>query len=145
MMPFDLCNIPNTFQNFVNDILHKFFNDFITVYLDDILIFSKNKKEHIKHINKVLTALEKVGLLMDILKCEFYMKETCYLNLIISITRFKMDLEKVKVILRWAPSCCLKDLQRFIDFANFYRHFIKHFSKIARLLTGLMKKDICWT
>ncbi len=145
MMPFGLCNTPNTFQNFINDILYKFLNNFVTTYLDDILIYSKNKKEHIEHVNKVLTALEKAGLPMDILKCEFHMKETRYFGLIISITGFKMDPEKVKVILGWAPPCCLKDLQRFIGFANFYRHFIKHFSKIAGPLTGLMKKDTHWT
>ncbi len=55
-----------------------------------------------------------------------------------------MDPEKVKIILGWAPPCYLKDLQRFIDFANFYCRFIKYFSKIAGFLTGLMKKDIYW-
>ncbi len=145
MMPFSLYNAPSIFQNFVNDILYKFLNNFATTYLDDILIYSKNKKEYIEYVNKVLTALEKAGFLMDILKCEFHMKETCYFGLIISITGLKMDPEKVKVILGWIPPCCLKDLQRFIDFANFYRRFIKHFSKIAGPLTGLMKKDMHWT
>ncbi len=145
MMSFGFCNVPSIFQNFVNDILHKFLNDFATVYLDDILIYSKNKKEYIEYVNKVLAALEKAGLLVDILKCEFHVKETRYLGLIISITGFKMDPEKVKVILGWAPPCCLKDLQRFIGFVNFYRRFIKHFSKIAGPLTGLMKKDMYWT
>ncbi len=99
MISFSFCNTPNTFQNFVNDILYKFLNDFAITYLDDILIYSKNKKEHIEYVNKVLTALEKAGLPVDILKCEFHMKETCYLGLIISIIGFKIDPEKVKVIL----------------------------------------------
>ncbi len=145
MMPFGLCNTLNTFQNFVNNILHKFLNDFAIIYLDDIFIYSKNKKEYIEYINKVLTVLEKARFLMDILKYEFYMKEICYFGLIISITGFKMDFEKVKVILEWAPPYYLKDLQRFIDFANFYCHFIKHFSKIVGSLIRLMKKDIYWT
>ncbi len=100
MIPFDFCNILNTFQNFVNDILHKFLNNFAIIYLDNILIYSKNKKEHIEHINKVLTVLKKAGFLIDILKYEFHIKETCYLSLIISTTGFKMDPEKVKIILR---------------------------------------------
>ncbi len=99
-MSFGFYNISNTFQNFVNDILHKFLNDFVTTYLNDILIYSKNKKEYIEHVNKVLTILEKAGFLMDILKCKFHITETCYLNSIIFTTRFKMDPEKVKVILK---------------------------------------------
>ncbi len=71
MMPFSLYNAPNTFQNFVNDILYKFLNNFATTYLNDILIYSKNKKEYIEHVNKVLTALEKAGFPIDILKYEF--------------------------------------------------------------------------
>ncbi len=144
MIPFSFCNTPNTFQNFVNDIFYKFLNDFITTYLDDILIYSKNKKEYIEYVNKVLTTLEKAGFLIDILKYEFHIKETHYFDFIISTTRLKMDLEKVKVILEWAPFRYLKDLQRFIDFANFYCHFIKYFSKIAGSLTGLIKKNIHW-
>ncbi len=62
MMPFSLCNVLNIFQNFVNDILHKFLNNFATTYLDDILIYSKNKKEHIEYVNKVLAALKKARL-----------------------------------------------------------------------------------
>ncbi len=81
---------------------------------------------------------------LDITKCEFHVTETKYLGLIVSTNGIRMDPEKVKTVLNWPAPKCLRDLQRFIGFANFYRRFIKGFSRIAGPLTTLMKKDQAW-
>ena len=71
-MPFGLCNRPASFQNYINDTLHKYLDDFCTVYLDDILIYSDNEAEHEIYIKCVLQKLEEADLQADIIKCAFY-------------------------------------------------------------------------
>ena len=72
LMPFGLVNVPSSFQNFINDIQHGMLDEFCTTYIDDILIYSNSKKEHQTHVQKVLAALQKTRLQVDIDKCEFY-------------------------------------------------------------------------
>ena len=97
----DLQNVPATFQHFINSVLHEFLNKFASAYLDDIIIYSKTKNEHREHVQKVLRALQKAGLQIDINKCEFTVQETKYLGLIITSDGIKMDPQKVEAILQW--------------------------------------------
>jgi hypothetical protein len=144
VMPFGLQNAPGTFQHFINSVLHEFLDKFASAYLDDILIYSKTKKAHQEHVKKVLLALQKAGLQIDINKCEFNVQETKYLGLIISSKGIKMDPKKVAAIRDWETPKTLKDLQSFLGFANFYRRFIRAFSTIARPLTSLLKSTKPW-
>lgn len=144
VMPFGLQNAPATFQHFINSVLHDFLDRFASAYLDDIIIYSKSKKEHREHVRKVLLALQKTGLQIDINKCEFTVQETKYLGLIITSNGIKMDPQKVKAILDWELPTGIKDLQSFLGFANFYRRFIKGFSTIARPLTNMLKGTGPW-
>ena len=84
VMPFGLANAPSWFQNFINNILHRMLDKFCTAYIDKILIYNNSKKEHQTHIQKVLAALQKVGLQADIDKYKFYVTKISYLGLIIS-------------------------------------------------------------
>ncbi len=145
VMPWGLQNAPATFQHFINSVLHEFLDKFASAYLDDIIIYSKTKKEHREHVTKVLQALQKAGLQLDINKCEFTVQETKYLGLIVTSEGIKMDPQKVKAILEWQPPTGLKDLQSFLGFANFYRRFIKGFSQITRPLTNMLKKTRSWS
>jgi hypothetical protein len=141
-MPFGLQNAPATFQHFINSVLHEFLDKFASAYLDDIIIYSKTKKEHREYVQKVLRALQKAGLQIDINKCEFTVQETKYLGLIITSDGIKMDPQKV---LQWKLPTGIKDLQSFLGFANFYRRFIKGFSTIARPLTNMLKNTGPWS
>jgi len=98
VLPFGLTNGPATYQHYMNDVLFDYLNDFCTAYLDDIIIYSKNKLEHETHVKKVLERLRNAGLQVDIKKCEFRVKRTKYLGFIVSIDSIKVDLEKVEVI-----------------------------------------------
>ena len=83
-MPFELANAPNSFQNFINDILgNNILDIFLTAYVDDILVFSKTLKEHRQHVKTVLLRPQAAGLQLDIDKCKFKVYETKYLGLII--------------------------------------------------------------
>ena len=141
VLPFGLTGGPSTWQHYINDVLWKFLNDFCTAYLDDILIYSKNRKEHSTHVRKVLERLRAAGLQADIDKCEFFVTETKYLGLIISVDGIRMDPAKIKAIMEWNTPTNLKHVRSFIGFCNFYRRFIKSFSKIAKPLNALAKKN----
>jgi hypothetical protein len=101
VMPFGLTNTPTSFQHFINDILRPYLDVFLTAYLNDILIYSDNLKEHRKHVLKVLEALSEVGLHLKPEKCEFHQWEVKYLGFIISTSRTKMDPAKVVTIQEW--------------------------------------------
>ena len=140
-MPFGLANRPSSFQNYINDVLHGMLDVFCTAYIDDILIYSNTKKEHGTHVRKVLEALRKASLQADIDKCEFHTTEVNYLGLVIASNGIRMDPYKVSAVQQWETPTCIRDVQLFIGFANFYRRFIHGFSSIVALMTATVKKD----
>ncbi|CAI6339108.1 unnamed protein product [Periconia digitata] len=139
VMPFGLCNAPATFQRYINDILHDILDDFCTAYIDDILIYSENEEDHDRHVDIVLSRLGKANLFLDIDKCQFSVKKVKYLGMIISTDGISMDPAKVSAILEWEQPRCVRDIQSFIGFANFYRRFITGFSHIVRPLIEIIK------
>lgn len=139
VMPFGLCNSPGTFQSYINSSLREFLDVFCTAYLDDILIYSNNKKEHTEHVLKVLRRLKDNNLQLDVDKCEFSVTEVKYLGLIVTTKGIKMDEEKVQAITEWEAPTSVKDVQAFLGFAGFYRRFIAGFSKKTAPLTELTK------
>ena len=150
VIPFGLCNAPASFQNFINDTLGRDILDrFVSAYLDDILIFSNSLKEHRQHVKLVLERLTIAGLQLDISKCEFEVHETKYLGLIIQSRtkdgqpgQIRMDPTKITAIQEWETPRNAREIQSFIGFANFYRRFIKDFSKIALPLTKQTRKNV---
>ena len=144
-MPFGFTGGPASWQWFINDLLWEYLNDFCTAYLDDILIYSMNLKDHKQHVRKVLTKLQEAGIQADVDKCEFHVTETKYLGLMISNDGIKMDPVKVDAIKQWDSPTCVREVRLFIGFCNFYCQFIRDFSKIAGLLNSLTKKDVKFT
>ena len=98
VMPFGLTNAPATFQHFINDVLRPYLDQFCTAYLDDILIYSDNLEDHVKHVRLVLKALSAVGLHLKPEKCEFHRSKVNYLGLVISSDGVSMDPRKVETI-----------------------------------------------
>ena len=131
VMPFGLCNAPGTFQAFINETLREYL---------DILIYSSSKEEHTEHVRKVLYNLQKAGLYLDVWKYDFSVTEVKYLGLIITTEGLKMDLKKNDTILNWKVPRCIKDIQAFLEFANFYQRFIAGYSSITVPLTALTKE-----
>ena len=141
-MPFDLCNGPASFQNYINDTLQEYLDNFCTVYLNDILIYSEIEAEHEIHVKRVLQKLREAGLQADITKCTFHVKEISYLGLIIITKGVKINSAKVSIIVKWLTLMNVKDIQSFLSFVNFYQRFIYGYSKLAFSLTCLIKKDV---
>jgi RNase H-like domain found in reverse transcriptase/Reverse transcriptase (RNA-dependent DNA polymerase)/Integrase zinc binding domain/Chromo (CHRromatin Organisation MOdifier) domain/Retroviral aspartyl protease/Integrase core domain len=147
VMPFGLMNAPGTFQAFVNDVLRDYLDDFVVVYLDDILIFSDSPEEHDDHVRKVLQRLQDANLSLKLEKCEFDKTEVHFLGFVISIHGISMDPAKVAAIKEWKTPKSAFDILVFLGLANFYRRFVENYSKIATPLTALLKKNtkFIWT
>ena len=141
IMLFELVNAPATFQAYINWALVGLIDIFCVIYLNNILIYSETLNQHHKHVKKVLERLWKFQLYMSLKKCEFSTQKVKFLRFIISITDVAMNSCRVEIIWDWLTSKIFCKVQVFLDFANFYRHFIKHYSHIAEPLTGLMKSS----
>jgi len=141
VMLFELINESAFFQHYINDVLFDCLHKFCQTYLNDILIYSKILKKHRTHVKEVLDKLREVNLQIDIDKCKFKIQKISFLELLIFINNLRMNSRKVDVIRSWKVSRSLTHVQIFIDFCNFYRRFIKNFSKIARSMIKLIQKD----
>jgi hypothetical protein len=144
VMPFGLANAPSSFQRFVNWVLRDYLDDFVSAYVDDVLIYTQGtKKDHEAKVKVVLQRLMDAGLQIDIDKCEFSTKTTKYLGFILEAGRgIRMDPEKVKAIQEWELPTSTKGVRGFLGFANFYRSFIQNFADTAQPLVNLTKKAL---
>ncbi len=141
MLFFKLINDSVSFQQYMNDVLWDFLNDFCQVYLNDILIYSKTQQKHQQHVKMILNHLREADLQVDIWKCKFNVEETVFLEVIVSEQDLRMNFIKVKIIVNWATSINLKKVQSFVRFINFYHRFIENFSKLVKSFTQLTRKD----
>ena len=98
-MPFGLTNAPATFQRFINNAIRNYLDKFAGVYLDDILIYSKTREEHVQHVRYILKALKENELYVSMKKSQFFQEEIEFLGHIIGVNGIRMDTEKVKAIL----------------------------------------------
>ncbi len=142
VMLFDLCNESVSFQKYINNILHEHLDKFCTAYLNDILIYFDNELEHEIHVKLILQKLQETDLQTNIIKCEFHVTQVSYLELIIIIKEIKMNSSKINIIVNWFILINVKDIQSFLDFANFYRRFIYDYSRITISLIHLIRKDV---
>ena len=100
-MPFGICNAPTTFMRVMNDVFMHLIDDFMIVYLDDILVFSGTWDEHVRHVKQVLDTLQREKLYVKLSKCEFGKTALVYLGHIVGGGQLKIDPSKVDVIVNW--------------------------------------------
>jgi len=147
VLPFGLVNAPAPFQTMMNKILREFLDDGVVVYLDDNLIYSEIMDEHIKVVQKVLDRLEQGDLAVLLKKSVFHQDEVEFFGYIVETREVTMSDRKVKSVQNWAHPRSVKEVEIFIGFANFYRRFIKDFSKVCKPITGTLKgnpQDFHW-
>ena len=138
-MPFGLTNAPSSFQSYINRVLKPYLDITVVVYLDDVFVFSRNFSQHKKHVREVLKALLKAGLYAKLRKCLFSVTRISFLGFIFKDKGVKKEEHRISTILNWPGPESVREVQSFLGFANFYRRFIKEFSRIARLLTDMTK------
>ncbi len=140
VMPFGLANSPSVFQSFINEVFRDMLNRWVIIYIDDILIYSTSLEDHIKQVRAVLPHLIDHQLYAKAEKCEFHQESVSFLGYVISSGGVAMDDKKIHNVVNWPQPTTLKELQRFLGFANFYRRFIRNFSTVAAPLTSMTKK-----
>jgi len=147
VMLFDLCNESVSFQKYINNTFCEHLDKFCTAYLNDILIYFDNELKHKIHVKLILQKLQEADLQMNIIKCKFHVTQVLYLELIIIIEEIKMNSSKINIIVNWFILINVKNVQSFLNFANFYKRFIYDYSRIAISLIHLIRKDVLfvWT
>ncbi|KAI4894728.1 hypothetical protein NFI96_008423 [Prochilodus magdalenae] len=147
VMSFGLRNAPSVFQAFINDVLRDMLGHFVIAYIDDILVYSPDLPTHVQHVRRVLSRLLENHLYVKGEKCEFHLGSVSFLGYVISPEGVVMDDRKVDAVANWPAPRSIRELQRFLGFANFYRRFIRNFSSVAAPLTALLKggaKRLVW-
>jgi hypothetical protein len=125
------------FMSLMNDVFRKYLDRFVQVFLDDILIYSKNEREHEEHLRVVLSCLRENKLYGKLSKCSFFHKKIHYLGHIISSEGISVDPEKVKAIMEWPVLKIAHEVRSFMGLAGYYRGFVEGFSKIENPITTL--------
>lgn len=141
VMPFGLINTLALCQGLLNNILRNLLDQYIIVYLDDILVYLKTLDNYRQYVTKVLICLIAVDLKLELKKYEFYQKVVDFLRYVVTIEGIRADLEKVKALLEQPRPTNVKELQSFLGTINFNRRFIRGFSQLALLLIKLTRKD----
>jgi hypothetical protein len=141
VMTFGLTNAPAHFTYLMNSVFMPELDKFVVVFIDDILIYSKNEEEHAKHLRIVLTRLWEPQLYAKFSKCAFWLEEIQFLGHVLSANGIAVDPSKVKDILEWKPPTIVHQVQNFLRLAGYYHRFIPDFSKIVKPITSLLKND----
>jgi hypothetical protein len=140
IMSFGLTNAPTYLMYSMNEVFMEYLDKFVVVFIDDILIFSKNEEEHDKHLRLVLQKLRENQLYAKLNKFEFWLKEVSFLGHIISEGGISVDPSKVKDVLSSNTPQNVSDIRNFLGLAGYYRRFIEGFSKISMPMTELKKR-----
>jgi hypothetical protein len=147
VMSFGSTNAPTYFMNLMNKVFMEYLDKFVVVFIDDILIYSKNDSDHEEHLRLVLQKLRDNQLYAKYSKCEFWLDEVPFLGHIISNGGISVDPAKVREIVGWKKPSSVAEIQSFLGLAGYYRRFIKVFSKIVKPMTSLLEKgkEFKWT
>ncbi|KAF8752575.1 hypothetical protein RHS01_07519 [Rhizoctonia solani] len=145
VMPFGLTNTPAAFQHFMNDLFCNLINITVVIYLDNILIFSEDPKDHPTHVREVLSWLMKNQLFCKLSKCHFHVTTVDYLGIVILPAGFSMDQKQIEAVTLWPQPKTVKQVQAFLGFVNYLRQFIPNFSSMACPLHNLTKKETPWS
>ncbi|GJR42680.1 putative reverse transcriptase domain-containing protein [Tanacetum coccineum] len=142
VMPFGLTNAPAVFMDLMNRVCKPYLDKFIIVFIDDILIYSKNKQEHEEHLKLILELLKKEELYAKFSKCEFWIPKVQFLGHVIDSEGIHVDPAKIESIKDWASPKSPTEIRQFLGLAGYYRRFIEGFSKIAKPMTKLTQKKV---
>ncbi|GJZ73865.1 reverse transcriptase domain-containing protein [Tanacetum coccineum] len=140
VMPFGLTNAPAVFMDLMNRVCKPYLDKFVIVFIDDILIYSRNEKEHEEHLKTILELLKKEELYAKFSKCEFWINTVKFLGHVIDSSGIHVDPAKIEAVKNWASPTTPSEIRQFLGLAGYYRRFIEGFSKIAKPMTELTQK-----
>ena len=142
---FGLTNSLATFQAIMNKLLRDLINTGkVATFIDDVIVGMETEEGHDKIVAEVIRRMEENDLYIKLEKYRWKVRKVEFLGVVIGLEGIKMEEGKVKGVLEWPTSKCVKDMQKFLGLANYYYQFIEGFTSIARLLHDTMKKDKKW-
>ncbi|KAG7594102.1 Integrase catalytic core [Arabidopsis thaliana x Arabidopsis arenosa] len=141
VMPFGLTNAPAAFMKMMNGIFREFLDEFVIIFIDDILVYSKDRETHQNHIRTVLERLREQKLFAKLSKCSFWQRSIGFLGHIISDQGVSVDPEKIRSIKEWPRPKNATEIRSFLGLAGYYRRFVKGFASMAQPMTRLTGKD----
>ena len=141
VISFGLTNSPSTFMDLMNRIFQPYLDQFVIVFIDDILIYSGSKEDHEEHLRVVLHILRENQLYAKFSKCQFWLDSVAFLGHVISVEGVSNNPQKIKAIVNWKPPTNVIEIQSFLGLAGYYRKFVEGFSKLAAPLTKLTRKE----
>ncbi|GBG80016.1 hypothetical protein CBR_g30277 [Chara braunii] len=145
MMPFGITNAPATFQTAMNDIVRDILEEYVLVYLDDILVYSRTLEDHLRHLRDVLQRLRKHDLYAKLSKCRFAQRKVDFLGHHVSDQGLHKDDAKITAIAEWPVSTSAKQLRSFLGFTSYYSNFIQGYARYSYVLTStLLRKNPPW-
>ena len=139
MSSYGLTNAPAAFMSLMNGIFKPYLDLFVIVFIDDILVYSKSKKEHEKHLRIVLEMLREKKLYAKFSKCEFWLDSVSFLGHVVFKDRVMVDPSKIEVVKSWERPTNVTEVRSFVGLASYYRRFVKGFSSVASQMTNLTK------
>jgi hypothetical protein len=141
VMSFGLTNAPAYFMYLMNSVFMPELDKFVVVFIDDIPVYSRSEEEHAGHLHVVLQPLREHHLYAKLSKCDFWLKEIKFLGHTISQAGIVVDPDKVQEVMNWKPPTTVRQIQSFLGLAGYYQRFIPDFSRIAKPITELLKKE----
>ena len=142
VMPFGLTNAPTTFMNLMHRVFQPYLDQFVIVFVDDILIDSQSKREHEDHLRIVLQLLKDHQLYTKFSKCEFWLIEVRFLGHVVLASGVSVELEKVEAVISWERPKSVFEIRSFLGLAGYYKRFIEDFSRLAAPMTRLTWKKV---
>ena len=142
VMPFGLTNGPTAFMDLMNRVFRSYLNQFVMVFIDDILVYSKDRENLDTHLQVVLETLRKERLYAKLSKCEFWFREVSFLGHIVLEEGIQVDPKKVEVIIEWKPPRNFTEVCSFLRLVSYYRRFVKGFSMTAASMARLLQKNV---
>ena len=140
VMPFSLTNALAAFMDLMNGVLQPYLDQFVVVFIDDILIYSRTLADHTNHLRRALGVLRRYELYAKFSKCEFWLNKMAFLGQVVSNKGVLVDPQKIDAVTEWPRPKNPTEVRSFLGLAGYYRRFVQNFSKIATPLTNLTRK-----
>ncbi|KAL0537046.1 hypothetical protein IC582_026014 [Cucumis melo] len=140
-MPFGLTNAPAVFMDLMNRIFHQYLDQFVIVFIDDILVYSVDREFHKEHLRIVLQTLRDKQLYAKFSKCEFWLEQVVFLGHVVSAKGVSVDPQKVEAVVNWERPASATEVRSFLGLARYYSRFIEDFSRLAFPSIALTRKN----
>ena len=141
-MPFGLTNAPAAFMDLMNRVFHPYLDQLVVVFIDNILVYSKDAREHDHHLRIVLQTLREKKIFAKLSKCDFWLKEVSFLGHIVYVEGIRVNPMKIEAVINWRFPRNVTGVRSFLGLAGYYRRFVQGFSFIASSLTRLLWKGV---